>query len=199
MDHGLHVQTYTGKMLDLEKFSVKDVDILDIAHSLSLTNRYMGHSSKPVPVARHAVCVARYLEELGHKDYAYEGLHHDDAEAYVGDMNKWMKHHPTMEFYRDLERNIHTVIMRVFHVEPITYTSSIVQDIDRHILRFEVTMFYENWQAPTVGYAKMPKDEFERVYEMINYKWIHSMDPEHLYLREHLRLGRDTHGPRRHN
>ena len=186
-------------MLDLEKFSTKDVDILDIAHSLSLTNRYMGHSSKPVPVARHAVCVARYLEALGHKDYAYEGLHHDDAEAYVGDMNKWLKHHSTMEFYRDLERNIHTVIMRVFKVEPMTYTSSIVQEADRQILRFEVTMFYQHWEAPNVGYSKMQNDEFERIYEMINYKWIHSIDPEHLYLREHLRIRRSIHGPRRHN
>lgn len=73
--------TITGKHIDFEKGKV-DVDIHDIAHSLSIQNRFNGHTTAPYSVAQHSVLVSKCVSDKN----ALWGLLHDAAEAYLGDI-----------------------------------------------------------------------------------------------------------------
>jgi len=76
------IETYTGELFDLDnpKFNIED-----IAHALSLTTRYGGHSKKFYSVAEHSVLVSEILEQWG-DPYLMEGLMHDASEAYLSDV-----------------------------------------------------------------------------------------------------------------
>lgn len=88
------VETFSGAYVDTE-FPDPDTIILeDIAHALSMICRYGGHTGRFYSVAEHAVLVSRRLEELGYgRKVCAAGLHHDDAEAYLGDIPRPLKVH----------------------------------------------------------------------------------------------------------
>lgn len=62
-----------------------EVELADIAHALSQINRWTGHTHNPRSVAEHALSVAALVERLA-PDLALAALHHDSAEAYIGDI-----------------------------------------------------------------------------------------------------------------
>lgn len=79
---GSWMQTYTGRRLFPMDPSPADVDIIDIAHALSMQCRYNGHVRRFMSVAEHCVLIS---ENVPAQD-ALWGLLHDATEAYVGDM-----------------------------------------------------------------------------------------------------------------
>lgn len=88
------VETFTGLYVDTERPQASTIDLHDIAHALAQTCRYGGHTSTFYSVAEHAVLVSRRLEALGQpKHVCLAGLHHDDAEAYLGDIPRPLKIH----------------------------------------------------------------------------------------------------------
>lgn len=90
--------TATGRELRALDPRPEDIDIRDIAHHLSLVNRFGGATPYPYSVAHHSLAVADLLEPYG---LGKEGLLHDAAEAYLGDMIKAVKVH--LPDYRGLE------------------------------------------------------------------------------------------------
>lgn len=69
----------------------RDVRITDIAHSLALQNRFLGHTKHPYSVAQHSLnclLVARtfYSEYNEDNEWLLQVLLHDAAEAYIGDI-----------------------------------------------------------------------------------------------------------------
>lgn len=82
------IQTYTGRRFRLDKPVIEDLNLLDIAHALSQINRFTGHSKFPYSVGHHSVVVCMLLS--GTK-YQMEGLFHDAAEAYYGDVSSPLK------------------------------------------------------------------------------------------------------------
>lgn len=69
----------------------RDVRITDIAHSLALQNRFLGHTKHPYSVAQHSLnCLlaARtfYSEYNEDNEWCLQVLLHDAAEAYIGDI-----------------------------------------------------------------------------------------------------------------
>jgi len=58
-------ETVSGKFIDLAAMKKEDLDIHDIAWSLSRQSRFGGHtmSKTPYSVAQHTVMVSRYVEE----------------------------------------------------------------------------------------------------------------------------------------
>ena len=56
-ERGLNIRLYSGKPYFPFDPHVEDIDIVDIAHALSLTNRFGGHTKFPVSVAQHSVCL----------------------------------------------------------------------------------------------------------------------------------------------
>lgn len=89
-DH--EIETVSGNFVDVSKPDPATIDIHDIAHALAATCRYGGHSKVFYSVAEHAVFVSKRLERQGHKRLVQlAGLHHDDAEAYLGDIPRPFK------------------------------------------------------------------------------------------------------------
>lgn len=102
------MQTYTGKVIDLSRFSEDDVRLPDISHSLSLLNRFTGHSKCPYSVAQHSVMVSKIVDQR----HAMWGLLHDASEAYLGDVATPLKN--LLPDYRALEERVQRAIARKF-------------------------------------------------------------------------------------
>ena len=81
------IQTYAGKQFWPLAPKPEDLDIVDIAHSLSLQCRFNGHCREFYSVAEHSVRVSEILPP----DLALWGLLHDAAEAYLSDLPKPIK------------------------------------------------------------------------------------------------------------
>lgn len=86
--------TATGAQVDLRMADSLSISILDIAHALSLINRFTGHTSRPYSVAEHSLLVVEIMQrDLAVHDPAalLAGLLHDAHEAYTSDLSTPMK------------------------------------------------------------------------------------------------------------
>ena len=85
------ITTCSGQMLDLAGTDWQDmaqaIKIKDIAHHLSLINRFAGATPTPYSVAQHSLLVVRLLEQAkADAVTCLWGLLHDAHEAYLGDI-----------------------------------------------------------------------------------------------------------------
>lgn len=86
------VETFTGHYVDTNNPQPGSIVLEDIAHALSMLCRFGGHAKTFYSVAEHSVFVSKTLEELGEsRATCLAGLHHDDAEAYLGDIPRPLK------------------------------------------------------------------------------------------------------------
>jgi len=109
------ILTVSGVNFSLARPLAKDVRLEDIAQGLSLTNRYSGQTRQAYSVAQHAVLVARSLRDAGERPRVQQwGLHHDDAEAYCGDvtrpLKRLMRRGGEWSAYDEIERRIMAAI-----------------------------------------------------------------------------------------
>jgi len=105
------IPTRSGRIVDPLNLKVEDIDIDDIAHSLSLLCRFNGHTTSLYSVADHSIRVAQELRVGGApRKIVLWGLLHDASEAYLGDMARPLKRTPEMQFYRDAEERAMRVI-----------------------------------------------------------------------------------------
>jgi hypothetical protein len=79
----MDIQTYTGKRIDPMRMKIEDIELLDIAHSLSMVCRFGGHCSRHYSVAEHSMLVESILH--GPPEAKLYALLHDAAEAFIGD------------------------------------------------------------------------------------------------------------------
>src|SRR5688572_25823546 len=99
------MQTFTGRKFWPVDPRSNEIFIEDIAHSLSMMCRFLGHCSKFYSVAEHCVRASwwvadrrgSYLDQLA-------ALLHDAGEAYVVDVPRPIK--PYLSNYKELEHNI---------------------------------------------------------------------------------------------
>lgn len=109
------IRTFTGRYVNPLALKRKDIDILDIAHHLSIINRYTGASPEPYSVAQHSVLGAQYFSSAERK-LAF--LLHDAAEAYFNDIASPVKKDPRMQWYCDLEHQATELIYLEFGLDP---------------------------------------------------------------------------------
>lgn len=81
------MQTFTGRQFYPLDPKPADVDIVDIAHALSMLCRYNGHVERFYSVAEHCI----HLSYAVAPEHALWALLHDATEAYVGDMIRPLK------------------------------------------------------------------------------------------------------------
>ena len=87
------IQTITGRKFDFDHVEGSEVDIEDVAHSLSHQCRFMGHSRVFYSIAEHCIRIWKQLREEGYPLSIQKwGLLHDAAEAYTSDIPRPLKH-----------------------------------------------------------------------------------------------------------
>ena len=67
------IQTFTGRQFDLADPQRGSIDVVDMAHALSLLCRFNGHVRQHYSVAQHCVIVSHLVPS----EHAYAGLLHD--------------------------------------------------------------------------------------------------------------------------
>lgn len=160
------MQTFSGKQFWPMDPHVDDIDIRDIAHSLSMQCRYNGHSLRYYSVAEHSVYVSRYVS--GH--LALEGLLHDAAEAYLCDIPRPLKPHLTN--YRETEERLERVIAThfglkyPFHPDIKRVDSAILGDEKEALMSTEPEPWYLPYEALGVKIEGwMPQEAEKRFLE----------------------------------
>ncbi len=102
------IQTYTKRRFDPINPDPEQIDIRDIAHALSLVNRFGGHTEYAYSVAQHSVIVARNVP----RPDALWGLLHDASEAYLADICRPVK--PFIQGYKEAEEKLMRAIAERF-------------------------------------------------------------------------------------
>ncbi len=124
---------YSGKEVDIFNLKLEDIDIEDIAHSLSNLCRYGGHCLFHYSVALHSYLCSL---EPGTKEEQLAFLLHDGSECYVNDLVRPIKHREELTKYREIEDRIQAIIFQKFGL-PYPYSQR-VHDIDNKILIEEI-------------------------------------------------------------
>lgn len=136
------IQTYSGDKHSLLDPRAEDIHLVDIAHALSLCNRFGGHTLAPYSVAQHSIYTVQMLEIMAPKNYLLHlhGLLHDASEAYLGDIVRPLKH--TMKEYLELEQKTQWVILRALGVPDISTKDELeVKIADNRVLLAERSAF----------------------------------------------------------
>lgn len=131
---GIYVGTYSGRKFWPTDPRADEVELIDLAHHLSMKCRYGGAARRFYSVAEHSVIVSQYVPEA----FAREALLHDAAEAYVGDMVRPLKGLPEMRAFGEIEDRIYPVIMERFGVVSTAASRDAIAEIDNRIMADEV-------------------------------------------------------------
>ena len=105
---GRAIVTYSGIVFWPFDPRKEEINIIDIAHSLSMKCRFNGHLDKFESVAEHCVRVS----SLCSKTNRLWGLLHDAAEAYVADLPAPIKEE--LPEYKRIENNILKIICKKY-------------------------------------------------------------------------------------
>jgi hypothetical protein len=148
MSVGKMMLTHSGIHLNPLFMQPNDIFIEDIAHALSLVNRFNGHTHFPISVAQHSTFVS-YLCEGHSPIIALQGLLHDASEAYIGDVISWIKKDATMAHYRLLEQEVQNRIYNLYEV-PLEQFEQVTWN-DRIMCDFEGYKGVTGWDTPDIG------------------------------------------------
>ena len=80
------------------------------------------------------------MSTLEARQVALEGLLHDSAEAYIGDMIRPLKHQPEMIEFRRAEAAIERCVRERFGLTPTEESAELVKSLDDRILVDEVSV-----------------------------------------------------------
>lgn len=88
-----YIEVPSGRFISVDHPDPADITLYDVAHKLAQTIRFGGSGHFPYSVAQHAVFVAERLRRQGaSRRRQLQGLHHDDPEAFLGDIPRpWKK------------------------------------------------------------------------------------------------------------
>lgn len=107
--------TVSGRVFDLNSFTEDDIDISDIAHSLSLRPRFNGHTIRFYSVAEHSLFCAERMPAGSTPQERLTALLHDAPEAYLGDVIGPIKALMPSVFHQ-IETRLHEVISNKFRI-----------------------------------------------------------------------------------
>lgn len=123
------IVTHSGKQFDFHNPTPDMVCIEDIAHALSMSCRFGGHTQYHYSVAQHSMNVALLVPQ----EHKLVALLHDATEAYIGDMVSPLK--VLMPEFKKKEQQIWEVIAEKFGV-PVEM-DPIIKWADLQMLRVE--------------------------------------------------------------
>lgn len=120
------MQTFSGLRFYPADPRPQDICIEDIAHHLSLMNRFTGATRYAYSVAQHAINCAIMADG----EHALEALLHDATEAYIADINSPAKSY--LPDYKVMEARLYRVVANKFGF-PVQ-TTDYVKVIDTRML-----------------------------------------------------------------
>jgi 5'-deoxynucleotidase YfbR-like HD superfamily hydrolase len=123
----VNILTISGRAIDPWEMTEDDVDIMDIAHSLSLQCRYAGHVPSFYSVAEHCVRAvelraqaARLITDDLRGDITSRSiLLHDAEEAYFQDLVSPTKRRPELQAYVAASARAQAVIASKYSCLPL--------------------------------------------------------------------------------
>lgn len=142
---GAWVTTFSGRMIHPLNMSVEDICSIDIAHGLSLRNRWNCASKRPYCVAEHTMrgaevaaiyCMERYGTRLIDTVRKYFYVH-DGTEAYLPDVPSPVK--PTLVGFKQIELDLAGKIHAKYRLqwplpleveECVTYADVVMRDFE---------------------------------------------------------------------
>lgn len=140
----------SGTYVNLVDPQPETILLEDIAHSLSLICRFGGHGRRFYSVAEHAVRVAKQMQHSIYSDEeVFAALHHDDTEAYLGDVPSPLK--PLLGGYRELEAKFNLVIAESLGFDPELTGSASLKDADHNLLHLEAQQLMVSRGAQNYG------------------------------------------------
>ena len=151
--------TFTGRQVDPFNLQPEDVNIVDIAHSLSQQNRYGGHTFKPYSVGFHCIMMERTIKNNNNLDINLDALMHDASEAYITDIPKPIKKRIPM--IEEIEAKILDVIYQKYGIEHFLN----VKEWDQQMVLSEIESF------------KMLNYLEDRIPEIV---FLHTQNPNHI-------------------
>lgn len=168
---GLYITTYNGvKFWPLDP-RVNEIDIEDIAHSLSMLCRFNGHIKSFYSVAQHSVLVSEVCSE----ENKLYGLLHDASEAYLSDLPSPIKH--SMPFFKKVENNLQKFVCEKFGLpneepEEVKKADIIVRVTEMRDLRKDGIITYNKDYKPLVKKItpwtqEMSKRAFLEAFELL--------------------------------
>lgn len=163
------IQTYTGKKFYPLEPRAEDIDLIDIAHALSMQCRFTGHVKRIYTVGEHCVRATNiHFEIFGNGEKVSKEtlwmLLHDAAEAYLIDLAKPVK--VNMPFYCEAEEKIMAEVCKKFDLDSVMPES--VKKIDQLMLAIEARdlmgPLLPGWEAWDTGILTDPKlkEQYEK-------------------------------------
>jgi uncharacterized protein len=117
------ILTASGHYFDFIDLRRNVILIEDIAHGLANLCRFNGQCREFYSVAQHSVAVSRIVPP----EFALQGLLHDAAEAYIGDVTKPLK--MMLPQYQEIEREVEMAVFATFGLPPKLDASIKVADL----------------------------------------------------------------------
>ena len=149
---GPWLQTYKGGAFTPTAPRVEDLDLDDIAHTLSNLCRFTGHTQSFYSVAQHCCRVATELlhMQVDDPDVLLAGLLHDAAEAYVHDLPGPLKQLPALRaVYKPIELAVEDCIRRWAGLSEEAWSDPRIKVADVTLLRTEagelMSPLHESW------------------------------------------------------
>ncbi len=132
-----YITTVTGKHFDPMNPQQQEIDIVDIAHALSMLCRANGHFKRFYSVAQHCIACANEASERGASLIVTLGsLLHDASEAYLSDVTRPVK--KELPLYQQAEDALQGLIYRRFIGRPLTDSEKAqISEIDDDMLSME--------------------------------------------------------------
>ena len=166
-----YITTYTGKHFDPVNPDMTQVDIRDIAHSLSLICRGNGQVKSFFSVGQHCINAAR---EAGARGYSRRVilacLLHDACESYMSDVPRPLK--GAMPEYVLTENRLLDMIYEKFLGSVLTEEETkLVKAIDNDLLYYDLKELLDETSAESapelcieLSYQFVPFEQVEQTY-----------------------------------
>jgi len=138
-----------------------DIDIDDIAHSLSMKVRYTGHSLADYKIAQHCC----HVHDLAPDEDKHEALMHDAAEYVLPDVAAPVKHSPEFEaFFKPIEHQAEVAIAKRFNLRfpwppSVKYADNQMAWFEKERIMAKPKYPWMVWTIPVVEPAVIPDFE----------------------------------------
>lgn len=132
------IKTYTGVMFDPLHPELELVDILDIAHALSMLCRANGHFRSFYSVGQHCINCAREAKARGYSMRVQLAcLLHDASEAYLSDVTRPVKRE--LPKYLEIEEPLQEAIWQKY------LGSALTEEENSQVFRIDDAMLYHEF------------------------------------------------------